>query len=98
MFKMLPAKLKGRSQETGAVRLGDPGMATHSFVLSSIAGLGMVTSWSGTDPVVEVMNKAAPVVGSILIGVIPLMVAIGLLTHAWPEVAPKQPSQNDAVK
>lgn len=32
MFKKLLAKLKGRSRETGGVRLGDPGMATHSFI------------------------------------------------------------------
>lgn len=73
-------------------------LLVYPAVLSSIAVLGIMERWSGTGPMVEAMDTLAGFVGTVLIGVIPLIVAIGLLWHAWPDVTAKQLSQNSTDK
>lgn len=77
-------------------------LLVYPAVLCSLAGFGIIPALLGTDtdpvPMAEAMDKAATFVGSVLIGVIPLMVAIALLCHSWPEITAKQPPENSEKK
>ncbi len=74
----------------------------YPAVLCSLAAFGVIPALLGPDtdlgPMAEAMEKTAPLVGSMLIGVIPLMVAIALLCLSWPDITAKPPTENSGNK
>ena len=70
----------------------------YPAVLGSIAALGFIDGFSGNGPMVDKMDMLARIVGSALIGVLPLLMSIFLLLEAWPDIAQKQLSQKNANK
>lgn len=66
--------------------------------ICSLAAFGIMPTLLGNDsdlgPMAEVLDKAAHFVGSVLIGVLPAIVAIGLMYHAWPEITAKPLPEN----
>ena len=75
-------------------------LLVYPAVLCSLAGFGIMPTLFGpeTDPVAEAIDKITPFVGSILIGVIPLIVAVALLCHSWSEITAKYPPENSDNK